>query len=136
MWLRRAIVISVRVTVTELLCYTSPLYIDIGGARTLWGSLPTDMLTGHAAPRIESASVQHHHGSGSNLVPAELLPTISCIGRSVVAVGSLCGYGIFQRDSAYKQTLSRVQSVAVKAILMLPSPLSRSVDLSMSQAVP
>jgi hypothetical protein len=45
-------------------------------------------------------------------------------------------YGIFQRDSTYKQTLARVQNVAVRAILMLPPPLSRSVELPMSQAMP
>jgi hypothetical protein len=132
----RAIVISVRVTVIELLCYTSPLYTDIEGAHTPGRSLPTDMLTGHAAPRIESTSIQHPQGSGPDLVHAELLPTISCIGRSVAAVRIIVWYGIFQRDSAYKQILSRVHSVAVRAILMLPPPLSKSVDLPMSQAVP
>src|SRR5215831_17787317 len=61
------------------------LSTDIGGAHTLRGSLPTDMLTGYVAPRNESASVQHRQGSGPYLVLAELLPTISCIGRSVSA---------------------------------------------------
>ena len=62
MWLIRAIEISVRVTVTELLCYSSPLYTNIRGAHTIGGSLPTDMLTGHAAPRIKFTSVQHPQG--------------------------------------------------------------------------
>ena len=91
MWLMRAIVISVRVICAELLCYTSPLYTDIGGAPTLGGSLPTDMLTDHTAPRIKSTSVQYSQGSGPNLVHAELLLTISALEEVLQQVEALDG---------------------------------------------